>query len=165
LPIITNVFLLHETVLNTITYKYFEAFSNYPRIVVVNITKRFFSMNFQDLVPHLIASLSLIEAQVNEWDKEQIDNSLLPSERDELKSVRSIVLEMRKTINLFQLAIAKGHSFESERQIKIFYGLLWMCRPSIQKTHDILSNSNIKNYSSRISSLNLEHALNKENAH
>jgi hypothetical protein len=129
----------------------------------VSSNKRGF-MQFQNLIPHLSASLSLLEAQINEWDKQKIDSELLPSEREELKSTRSIILEMRKTINLFQLSNAKGDMLESHRLIQIFYGLLWMCRPSIHKTQEILAkNPSARDYTSRLASDLF--SINKENAH
>ncbi len=123
-------------------------------------------MQFESLIPHLVASLSLLEAQINEWDRDRMDETLLPSEKEEFRCVRSVILEMRKTVNLFQLASAKGDIVESYRLIKIFYGLLWMSRPSIQKTQEILSRESGKDYSSRITTEDFDAILyNKENAH
>lgn len=107
-------------------------------------------MEFQTLIPHLVASLSLLEAQLNEWDKNLLQESLLPSEREELKDLRSVILNMRKTINLFQLSNAKGETLECLRLIQVFYGLLWMSRPSIQKIQEILEKSSGKDFVSRI---------------
>lgn len=121
-------------------------------------------MDFKDLIPHLSASLSLLEVQINEWDMEKRDSELLFSEKEELKSIRSVILEMRKTLNLFQLSNAKGNNVESYRLVKIFYGLLWMCRPSVQKINEILSDG--RDYSSRISISNIdEYSLDDKNTH
>jgi hypothetical protein len=123
-------------------------------------------MHFETIIPHLVASLTLLEAQINEWDRNLIDQTLLPSEKEEYKSVRSILLEMRKTINLFQLANARGDTLESFRLVKVFYGCLWMIRPSIHKTQEILtktSGSELNHPGSQ--NKDIEEMLDIDNAH
>jgi hypothetical protein len=123
-------------------------------------------MHFESIIPHLIASLTLLEAQINEWDRNLIDKALLPSEKEEYKSVRSILLEMRKTINLFQLANAREDTLESFRLVKVFYGCLWMIRPSINKTQEILMKTSGTEINHAVSQNNeFDYMLVIENAH
>ena len=122
-------------------------------------------MEYNKYLPHLYGALNIMNSQLNEWDK-NFESSLLPSEKSEMKTVREIASKMKKTVNFFQLESAKGNTKESVRLIQIFYGLLWMVRPSIEMLEDLrlkeagVETSNRKTLESVLTEISV-----KENAH
>lgn len=125
-------------------------------------------MNYQHLLPHVFSALSLLEVQYNTCKESSSKNDLLPGEKIELKNCEKIIAEMKKTANLFQLSNAKNFTLESHRLIQIFYGLLWIVRPSVLRLCDELELRST-NSTQKVSSRRIENTINeidvRENAH
>lgn len=86
---------------------------------------------YTKILPHLFAACALINSQINKLDT--TEDTLLCSDLIELDSVKSTLKELQKTANYLQLSVAKCQLQESARLISIFYGLLFMIRPSITR--------------------------------
>lgn len=93
-------------------------------------------MNIDNLLPHIFSTLSLIECQADELQETIFTEKLLPAELIELRDLENGIKRLRQTANFIQLANAKNDILESHRLMQIFYGVLWIVRPSLQKMLD-----------------------------
>lgn len=98
--------------------------------------------NYTKILPHLFAACSLIEEQVKKLDK--VEESMLVSDILELDGIKDILKKLFQTANFLQMSSAKNQITESARYISIYYGLLYIVRPSITRLVGAYVNPNIK---------------------
>ena len=88
-------------------------------------------MNYSELLPHLFASCSLIETQIKKL--EDVSSKISTPDVIEFEGVIAAHKKLSQTANFLQLSIAKNDTAEIKRYISIFYGLLYMTRPSLTR--------------------------------
>ncbi len=98
-----------------------------------------FKMEYANILPHLFAACSLIEVQLNKLEDKTAEISI--ADLSEIEGVKSAQKKLLQAANNLQLSIAKKDVVESGRLISVFYGLLYIVRPSITRLIEEYSNS------------------------
>lgn len=94
---------------------------------------------YTKVLPHLFAACSLIEVQIKKLN--ELEDKLTISDLDEFNGVISTHKKLLQAANHLQLTIAKSDLKESARLISVFYGLLYIVRPSITRLVEQYSNN------------------------
>ncbi|HMO18697.1 MAG TPA: hypothetical protein PKA63_10490 [Oligoflexia bacterium] len=123
-------------------------------------------MTFDHILPHIFSTLSLIEIQIDEVQNTDLSKNLLKGEINELSDLLSAKNRLKQTANYLQLSNAKGDTIEAHRLVQIFYGLVWIIRPSLMKFLELKEalNKGTIPVPSRLESV-LSEVFERENAH
>jgi hypothetical protein len=96
-------------------------------------------MDYAKILPHLFAACSLIDVQIKKLDEQE--DKLLIADLVEINSVKSTHKKLLQTANHLQLTVAKNNVLESVRLLSVFYGLLYIIRPSITRLIEHYTNN------------------------
>jgi hypothetical protein len=91
-------------------------------------------MEYSELIPHLFSSCILIETQIKKL--EEISSKFSRADLIEFQGVIDSHKKLKSTANLLQMTVAKKDIKETIKLISIFYGLLFISRPSVTRLVD-----------------------------